>query len=203
MSKIDTTVKKNDVSYRTGTVFQHTGFVYLWINLINGKQYIGSHWGTETDSYRGSGVLFKKSVRKHGILNFRRIILEYYNGTSRIELFEIEEMYLKRLNVAKNPKYYNMTNSSGGYLWSDARRQAWSKLKTGTKQSLESIKKRTSKLMGRNHPMWTGHYVTPKGIFDTQKEAATANNISYRTVSYRCKSGKYQNWRFIKNESTK
>lgn len=28
------------------------GFVYKWINLINGKWYIGSHNGTVDDGYR-------------------------------------------------------------------------------------------------------------------------------------------------------
>lgn len=32
-------------------------YIYLTTNLINGKKYIGKHFGTIGDSYLGSGTL--------------------------------------------------------------------------------------------------------------------------------------------------
>ena len=40
-----------------------SGFVYKWINNIDGKYYIGSHKGTKTDGYIGSGIVFKQAVK--------------------------------------------------------------------------------------------------------------------------------------------
>ena len=51
-------------------------FIYLTTNVINGKQYIGSHNGEINDSYLGSGKLLIKSIKKYGKENFKRIILE-------------------------------------------------------------------------------------------------------------------------------
>ena len=37
-------------------------FIYLTTNLINGKKYIGQHYGEITDNYLGSGTLITKSI---------------------------------------------------------------------------------------------------------------------------------------------
>lgn len=55
--------------------YLYNGFIYQWINLVNDKRYIGSHWGYEDDGYVGSGTLFKRAIKKHGIENFQRVII--------------------------------------------------------------------------------------------------------------------------------
>ena len=45
------------------------GFIYLWINKITGKKYVGLHVGLPADKYVGSGVIFKRAVEKYGIEN--------------------------------------------------------------------------------------------------------------------------------------
>lgn len=51
-------------------------FVYITTNLINKKQYIGSHATNDlNDSYLGSGRIFLKALRKYGRENFKREIL--------------------------------------------------------------------------------------------------------------------------------
>lgn len=52
-------------------------FVYITTNIINGKQYIGSHATNNiNDGYIGSGRIFLKAVNKYGKQNFQREILE-------------------------------------------------------------------------------------------------------------------------------
>lgn len=177
------------------------GFIYLWLNLINGKLYLGSHFGKDDDGYIGSGVLFKKAVKKYGISNFRRFILEYVKNSTHKELLSIETWYLKRLDVMRSGKYYNLTESSGGGFRTESSKIKQSLAMTGKKQSKETVKKRTDKVCKQNHPMWLGYYKTPKGIFITQKEAAIENKCSYRTVSLRCKS-KIDGWDIL-NETRK
>lgn len=88
------------------------GFIYEWTNGINGKKYIGSHRGIITDGYVGSGSAFKKSVKKYGIENFTRRILEYVDDLDKIK--ERENYYLKFYNVKTNRSFYNLKESATG-----------------------------------------------------------------------------------------
>jgi group I intron endonuclease len=121
------------ISYATQSPELGTGYVYLWTNLINGKQYIGKHQGTDPN-YIGSGILFKAAVKKYGIENFVRVIL--YVGP-RFEDVEIE--ILKAISADKNRKYYNMVDHKGGvpsgYQFSDEARKRMSKASIGKPKS--------------------------------------------------------------------
>ena len=50
-------------------------YIYLTINLINGKKYIGKHYGELDDSYLGSGTILQKAINKYGKQNFKKEIL--------------------------------------------------------------------------------------------------------------------------------
>jgi hypothetical protein len=90
----------------------YSGFIYKWTNNTNGKMYIGSHKGLDSDSYTGSGTAFKKAYRKHGPCAFSRTILEYVNNEEDILLRE--EHYLKTMDVKNNRNYYNLKDSATG-----------------------------------------------------------------------------------------
>ena len=40
-------------------------FIYLTTNLINGKQYVGSHKGFKCDNYLGSGKILIHAIKKY------------------------------------------------------------------------------------------------------------------------------------------
>lgn len=83
-----------------------TGYVYLWTNLINGKQYIGSHGGLDP-LYTGSGTLFKRAIQKYGLENFLRTII--YTGPS---YYRVETEILLAINAANDDnRWYNLTNN--------------------------------------------------------------------------------------------
>lgn len=86
-----------------------SGFLYVWINNINNKYYIGSHKGTIDDGYIGSGTIFKKAVKKYGIENFIRYV-EYEGPDFRQE----EDEILQLLDVENDPRSYNLHNHSRG-----------------------------------------------------------------------------------------
>lgn len=84
------------------------GYVYRWVNLVNGKMYIGSHSGSKPN-YKTSGVAIRKAFAKHGMENFRREYL-YVGPNYRLE----EERLLLLVDAMRNPLYYNMVNAAIG-----------------------------------------------------------------------------------------
>ncbi|CAB4129694.1 grpIintron_endo, group I intron endonuclease [uncultured Caudovirales phage] len=90
----------------------YIGFIYEWTNNLNGMRYVGSHKGTVGDGYTGSGKRFINAVRKYGIENFTRTILEYVEEAS--EILIREQHYLDTLDCAKSPSFYNISPTAGG-----------------------------------------------------------------------------------------
>ena len=90
----------------------YAGFIYEWTNNINGKKYIGSHKGLDTDGYTGSGSAFMKSIKKYGIDKFTRKILEYVDDPAEIR--KREEHYLKLYDVKNDKSFYNLKDSATG-----------------------------------------------------------------------------------------
>lgn len=106
------------------------GFIYEWTNMINGKKYIGSHAGSINDGYIGSGKVFRRAIKKYGIANFTRTIIEYVEVEDRHYLLAREKHYLDAVNAYYSDDYYNVAkdviggNTKAG--WSHTRRQAFS-----------------------------------------------------------------------------
>lgn len=78
--------------------------IYKTINLINGKIYVGQSF-KDNDKYIGSGKLLKKAIRKYGIKNFRKEIIEKCIPDKKV-LDEREKYWIS---------YYNSTNKKIGY----------------------------------------------------------------------------------------
>ena len=106
------------------------GFIYKWTNMLNGKKYIGSHTGTTEDGYIGSGKVFQRAIKKHGIENFTRVIIEYVEVEDRQYLLQREKFYLDEANAYYSDDYYNVAKDViGGDTkagWTDERRQQFS-----------------------------------------------------------------------------
>ncbi len=98
---------------------------YITTNLINGKQYVGSHQTDNLeDGYLGTGKYFLRAVKKYGKSNFRRSIICFCNTIK--EAFLNEEYYIKKFNTL-SPTGYNLS-LTGGFQF-------------GGKHSEESIQK--------------------------------------------------------------
>ena len=91
---------------------KNIGFVYETTNIINGKKYIGSHIGKDTDVYFGSGIDITEDLKKYGLEVFQRAILEYADDQKK--LAEIEEKWLRSVDAKNNLQYYNRSNLSSG-----------------------------------------------------------------------------------------
>ena len=102
-------------------------YIYVTTNLINGKKYIGSHKGDETDSYFGSGKIIKYAIKKYGKHSFSKKILEECDVTNNLIL---EKHYINKFNTLY-PNGYNLTENGGYNIFTDDLRNKLSNLKKG------------------------------------------------------------------------
>ena len=86
-------------------------YVYITINLINGKQYVGEHSTNNIDdNYLGSGQNLRKSIRKYGRKNFNKKILEHFD--TKEEAFDNQETYINKYDTC-SPNGYNISPKGG------------------------------------------------------------------------------------------
>jgi len=77
-------------------------FIYETTNIVNQKKYRGYH-STDNidDGYLGSGVAIKKAIKKYGVDNFKREILEFCKSLDEVlvrEKFYVDEVWVKSKN---------------------------------------------------------------------------------------------------------
>ena len=90
------------------------GYVYKWTNTVNGKQYIGSHYGSVTDYYIGSGKDFIIAYKQNPE-NFTMEVLEYVTVNDKKLVLETEKKWLDSVpNIKDHPGYYNLNNDAAG-----------------------------------------------------------------------------------------
>jgi hypothetical protein len=147
-----------------------SGYVYKWVNNLNGKWYSGSHKGTTNDSYVGSGIYFSRAVKKHGINNFTKYIL-YEGDNYRL----IEKLHLQSHKAKEDKNSYNLKNEAmGGVTGSEIK----------SKDSRRS--QRRVSIDGK--------------IFNSVKDAAKYYSIKYTTMYSRCwrsSKKKYKNYKLL------
>lgn len=114
----------NELEKYSEKSLNYHGFIYLIVNKVNNKFYIGKFQNyrytngirkniRDYSDYYGSGKLISKAVEKYGKENFDRYILEYtfnHEDARKKELY-----YQNKYNVDKNENFYNISiNSDGG-----------------------------------------------------------------------------------------
>jgi group I intron endonuclease len=90
-------------------------FVYITINLLNGKKYVGEHASNNlnsyyTKNYKGSGIYFENAIKKHGKEFFSREILEFF--PTKQEAYNSQEKYINEYN-SLYPHGYNISPKGG------------------------------------------------------------------------------------------
>lgn len=85
--------------------------IYKTTNLINNKIYIGQNT-TNDDNYYGSGFLITKAIKKYGIQNFKKEIIE--ECENKTQLNEREIYWIEFYNSRDNKIGYNISKGGTG-----------------------------------------------------------------------------------------
>lgn len=101
------------------------GFLYVTVNLITGKRYIGKCSYKDTGAWRtyiGSGTRLKADIEKYGRNHFFRTILKEYETEE--ELNKAEDDLIKLLDAVNDENFYNAANGGAmptGIKWTKER----------------------------------------------------------------------------------
>lgn len=92
------------------------GYIYLIVNNVNGKTYVGKHklgkkkW--DEDNYMGSGILLKPAQKKYGIENFEKFLITY--TSSENDACEKEEFWIAHYRSLGKAEYNIADGGEGG-----------------------------------------------------------------------------------------
>lgn len=87
------------------------GYVYMIRCKVTNKLYIGQHKGKLDRKYWGSGVWIKRAIKKYGVENFERTILDCCDNQEELNRSEIA--YISLYRKLWSPGLYNIAD--GGY----------------------------------------------------------------------------------------
>ena len=96
---------------------QKDGFIYIWRDSKHKRYYIGSHWGSENDSYICSSTNMKHAYKRRP-KDFKRKIVQRLQNCLYTELLEIEYKWLK-LAEKRKERYYNLNFSANHWASRD------------------------------------------------------------------------------------
>jgi hypothetical protein len=171
---------------------QQYHYVYKITNLLDGKIYIGKHSTSKIDDeYMGSGLLLNRAIKKYGVENFKKEIIQFFDTSE--EAFECEKDLVTEDFVMSN-ETYNMTTGGNGSWHScnrfddpktiENRRKAGSISLKNRWQDPERRKKMIEQIAERNRqqfkegrrkaPDWTGKTHQE----ETKEKIGKANAIS-------------------------
>ncbi len=123
------------------------GYIYLTINTINNKKYVGQHASSSEvlDGYIGSGTLLQKDIKILGKENFICSILKSADSAEELDTLEIEFIKEFRNN---QENLYNLTDGGErgtvGYIMSEESKRKIGEASKGHTLSIK-IKKLISK----------------------------------------------------------
>ena len=160
------------------------GFIYITTNHINGKRYIGQknydtygHW----KNYLGSGVVLKSAIKKYGISNFSKEIIEECKTVE--ELNEREKYWIEHYNAVKSDDFYNIAlggdggNTITGYT--DEQKEALS-------NKLSAMRKGIVNLGKNNGSAKKIICLNTMKVFDTIVAASEFYNIDKDAIQQAC-----------------
>jgi group I intron endonuclease len=123
--------------------------VYITINLINGKKYIGKDI-KNNPKYLGSGSLFKEAVKKYGKENFKKEILEICSTIDELE--RRETYWIEYFNAIKDNMFYNIReNVKNWYSKADENKKQYVKNKISLSNKGKKLSNETKEKISKSN----------------------------------------------------
>jgi hypothetical protein len=98
-------------------------YVYMVENLINEKIYIGKHTTDDLDDgYMGSGKILTRAIAKHGLENFRKTILSFFDTEEHA--YEFEKSLVTKEFVMREDTYNLTCGGSGSWYAMNSNEEA-------------------------------------------------------------------------------
>lgn len=143
--------------------------IYVTTNLVNNKKYIGKD-EKNNSSYLGSGLQLSHAIKKYGVENFKKEVLDW--GKDKEHLKNLEKYYIALYNAQKSGEYYNI--APGG---------------TGGKIALN--------YEYRERPVYEIDKTTYKilGSYKSSKDAHIKTGLNYKCLNAVCNKAK----KYVKN----
>ena len=127
------------------------GVIYLTKNKVNNRKYIGVD-SNNNINYYGSGKIIKLALKKYGVENFTKEILE--ENCDINYLFEREKYYLAKYNAINSKEFYNLAEGGkggAGTLYSDESKERHRENVIKSREYMESRKGKTyEEIYGEN-----------------------------------------------------
>lgn len=91
-------------------------YLYEVKNKVTGKIYVGVHKTDNLeDGYMGSGKVILKAIEKHGLENFEKTILEFFDDAD--SMFRRESEVVDDVFLARDDVYNLRRGGMGGFDW--------------------------------------------------------------------------------------
>lgn len=182
-------------------------FLYLYKieNLVDGKYYIGVHKTSNLDDgYFGSGKRLHQAISKHGIDNFKKTILEFFDNES--DMFDAEAFIVNEDFVRDRQTYNMKVGGNGG--WSYVHENGLNRGFTGKTHSTETRKRLSAIAYGRVFSDSTRQKISENNFAkknpDAQREharknAELTNSLRTQETLDKIASTVSENWKKIEN----
>jgi group I intron endonuclease len=136
------------------------GSIYLIINLINDKKYVGQtiqKGKRRLNAHKRDAIKYKsqlpihRAIRKYGIENFKYETIEWCDSIDALNMAETK--WILTLDTF-GPNGYNCTTGGEGFIVSDKTKQKISKARIGIKLSDEHCLAISNGITGENNPFY-------------------------------------------------
>lgn len=164
------------------------GFIYVTTNHINNKKYIGQKKYDKRGNWKkyiGSGVVLKQAIKKYGIENFSKEIIE--ECETKEELNAREKYWISYYDAVKSYGYYNIAaGGDGGNVFAGYTEEQLIK-----HSQLLSQKLKGNINQGKNNPNAKQVIcLNNMKIFDTTIDAAKYGNTTDSLIQQCCVNSK-------------